>query len=194
MKENKLASATDDLLVLELQKGNAAAWHAVYRQFQPRIFSYLARLSGRHEVAQDLSSEVWCRAAAKLHTLRPDSQLLPWLFTIARNLFFSYCRWRNRDEHYLNELGLIHCRSGPSATPLETAIKSEHEALLEEALMQLPRIYREAIILVGIEGLSHEQAAQISGIRADAVRKRFSRGIQLLKENIAPAGEPLPGG
>jgi DNA-directed RNA polymerase specialized sigma24 family protein len=84
-----LASATDDLLVLELQKGNAAVWHTVYRQFQPRIFSYLSRLSGRHEVAQDLSSEVWCRAAAKLHTLRPDSQLLPWLFTIARNLFFS---------------------------------------------------------------------------------------------------------
>ena len=125
---------------LNCRKGMPRPGMTVYRRFQPRLFSYLARLSGRHEVAQDLSSEVWCRAAAKLHTLRPDSQLLPWLFTIARNLFFSYCRWRNRDEHYLNELGMIHCRSGLPPTPLETAIKSEQEALLEEALMQLPRI------------------------------------------------------
>jgi RNA polymerase sigma-70 factor, ECF subfamily len=189
-----MAGATDTVILLELQKGNAAAWHELYRRFQPRIYSYLARLSGQHELAQDLSSEVWCRAAGKLHTLRPDSQLLPWLFTIARNLFFSYCRWRNRDEHYLNELGLIHGRSGLSLTPLEMTIQSEQEALLEEALQRLPRIYREVLVLVGIEGLSHEQAAQVAGVRADAVRKRFSRGIQLLKESIAPAGTSAQGG
>ena len=189
-----MAGTTDDLLVLELRKGNTESWHEVYRLFQPRLFSYLVRLSGRPELAQDLSSETWCRAAAKLHSLRPGSQLLPWLFTIARNLFFSYCRWRNRDEHYLNELGLIHCRSSQTPTPLERAIRWEQETLLEAALMQLPRLYREAIILVGIEGLSHEQAAQVAGIRADAIRKRFSRGIQLLREIIAQAGKPLMGG
>jgi len=189
-----LAEETDYSIVLELRKGNAATWHLLYRQLQPRIFSYLVRLSGQYEVAQDLSSEVWCRAAAKMHTLRPDSQILPWLFTIARNLFFSYCRWRNRDEHYLNELGFIHGRSDPAPTPLEMNIKAEHEVLLEEALLQLPRIYRDVLILVGIEGLSHEQAAQVSGVRADAVRKRFSRGIQLLKECIAQEGKPANGG
>jgi RNA polymerase sigma-70 factor (ECF subfamily) len=189
-----MAGETDDAMVRELRNGNVSALHEVYRRFQPRIFSYLARLSGQREVAQDLSSEVWCRAAAKLRTLRPDSQLLPWLFTIARNLFFSYCRWRNRDEHYLNELGLLHCCSDASPTPPETAIRSEQGAWLEEALLRLPWKYREIIILVGIEGLSHKQAAQVAGIRADAIRKRFSRGIQLMKENVARAERAMNGG
>jgi RNA polymerase sigma-70 factor (ECF subfamily) len=186
-----MAEQTDRALVLELRNGSAPALHEAYCRFQPRIFSYLVRLSGERELAQDLSSEVWCRAAAKLHALRPDSQLLPWLFTIARNLFFSHCRWRNRDEHYLNELGLIQVRSGPPPTPLEMTIRSEHEALLEEALGRLPCIYREAVILVAVEGLSHEQAAQVSGIRVDAVRKRFSRAIQLIRESLAPAAAPM---
>ncbi|MBN2346914.1 MAG: RNA polymerase sigma factor [Candidatus Aminicenantes bacterium] len=189
-----MAGEPDPEIVLKLRKGDASALHEAYRRFQPRIFSYLARLSGRHEVAQDLSSEVWCRAVAKRHTLRPDSQLLPWLFTIARNLFFSYCRWRRRDEHYLNELELVHGRVDPPPTPLEVTLSSEQEALLEEALQRLPQRYRDVLILVGIEGLSHEQAAQVSGIRCEAVRKRFSRGVQLMKEAIPRAGKAMNGG
>jgi len=189
-----MAEATDHALLVELRAGSAPAWQAAYRLYQPRLFSFLARLSGENEAAQDLASETWCRAVAKLHTLRPDSRLLPWLFTIARNLFFSYCRWRSCDQHYLNELCQLQIRSGPPPTPLEATLRCEQEALLEKALAGLPLIYREAVILVGIEGLSHELAAQVVGIRTAAVRKRFSRGIRLLRENIEPAGMPLNGG
>jgi RNA polymerase sigma-70 factor (ECF subfamily) len=189
-----MADEPDAILLSELRQGNAAALRALYRRCQPRLFSYLQRLSGRPEVAQDLSSEVWCRAAAKLHTLRPDSQLLPWLFTIARNLFFSYCRWRNRDEHYLNELGRLQLSAEPPPTPLETTLRSEREAQLEEALAALPAIYREAVILVAIEGFTHGQAAQVTGVRAGAIRQRFSRGMRLLRESVAaPAGPPNHG-
>lgn len=189
-----MADEPDAFLLSELRQGNAAALHALYRRCQPRLYSYLARLSGRPEVAQDLSSEVWCRAASKLYTLRPDSQLLPWLFTIARNLFFSYCRWRSRDEHYLNELGRLQLSADPPPTPLEASLRSEREARLEQALAGLPAIYRETVILVAIEGFTHEQAAQVAGISASAVRQRFSRGIRLLKERVAdPPGPPGEG-
>jgi RNA polymerase sigma-70 factor (ECF subfamily) len=186
----KIIEATDHALLLELRRGNTAALHSLYLKYQSRILSYLARLCGSRETAQDLTSETWCRAVAKLHTLPPDSQLLPWLFTIARNLFFSYCRWRSRDGHYLNELGLLQAGVGPPPTPWENAVRSEQEAMLEKALGQLPCHYREAVILVGIEGLSHEQAAQVTGIRADAARQRFSRGIRLLRESVAPSETP----
>jgi RNA polymerase sigma-70 factor (ECF subfamily) len=180
-----MADEPDAVLLSELRQGNTAALRALYRRCQPRLFSFLMRLSRQPEVAQDLSSEVWCRAAAKLHTLRPDSQLLPWLFTIARNLFFSYCRWRNRDEHYLNELGRLQLSAEPPPTPLETTLRSEREAQLEEALAGLPGIYREAVILVVIEGFSHEHAAQVAGICPEALRQRLSRGIRLLRESVA---------
>ena len=88
---------------------------------------------------------------------------------------------------------MIYCRCMAPPTPLDTTLRSEREAQLEEALAGLPAIYREAVILVAIEGFTHEQAAQVSGIRADAVRKRFSRGIRLIKSMVARAGEPPEG-
>jgi DNA-directed RNA polymerase specialized sigma24 family protein len=55
-------------------------------------------------------------------------------------------------------------------------------------------IYREAVVLVAIEGLSREQAAAVAGIRADAMRQRLSRGIRLLREALAPEHDPAVDG
>ena len=128
--------------------------------------------------------------AAKLHTLRPDSRLLPWLFTIGRNLFFSYCRWRSCDEHYLNEMGRLQVHAAPQTSPADAALLSEQKTDLESALAKLPDIYREAVILVGIAGLDHDQAAQVAGIRPAAFRKRFSRGLNLSLIHISEPTRP----
>lgn len=180
-----MTALSDETLLLELRRGDDAALREAYRRYQPRLFSFLLRLCGEGEAARDLAAETWCRAVGKLHSLRPDSRLLPWLFTIGRNLFFSWCRWRSRDEHYLNELGRIQFHGAAPPSPPVSALRAERQALLERALQGLPLIYREAVILVAIEGLSREQAAAVAGIRPDAVRKRLSRGIQLLKEALA---------
>lgn len=181
-------------LLDDLRRGEADALRSLYLLCQPRLYAYLARLSGCRETAQDLCSEVWCRAAAKLHTLRPDSRLLPWLFAIGRNLFFSYCRWRSCDEHYLNELGRLQVRAAPQASPPEAAMLLERKTALEAALDKLPGIYREAVILVGIAELDHNQAAQVTGVRPAAFRKRFSRGLNMLRERLADMGGGNGGG
>lgn len=179
-------------LLGRLREGDQAALHALYCACQPRLFSYLLRLSGRREVAQDLCSEVWCRAADKLDTLRPDSRLLPWLLVIGRNLFFSHCRWRSRDEHYLNELRLA--AADPPPTPPEEALRTEREAALERALARLPGILREAVLLVAVEGLTREEAAAVAGVRVIALRQRLSRGLKALKEILAEEGSMDRGG
>jgi RNA polymerase sigma-70 factor (ECF subfamily) len=189
-----MIALTDDALLGELRRGDGAALREAYRRCQPRLLSYLARLCGEGETARDLAAETWCRAVGKLHALRPDSQLLPWLFAIGRNLFFSWCRWRSRDEHYLNEFGRFQLLAGPPPSPPAAALDAERDARLEQALRRLPLIYREAVVLVAIEGLSREQAAAVAGIRADAVRQRLSRGIRLLREALAPEDDPAVDG
>lgn len=175
-------------LLGRLRRGDKDALHALYCACQPRLFSYLLRLSGRREVAQDLCSEVWCRAAGKLDTLRLDSRLLPWLFVIGRNLFISHCRWRSRDEHYLNELGRLHVGAEPPVDPPAAALRSEREAALEAALARLPGIHREAVVLVAVEGLTREEAAEVAGISVTALRQRLSRGLKTLKKILAEEG------
>lgn len=169
-----------------LQKGDPEVFSAVYRQYEPRIRAFLLRMSRQADVAQDLSAEVWCRVVEKVHTLNTDSQLVPWIYTIARNLYYSYCRSRHRDEHYLNELGWIHVQTERVDSPLLQGIHREQSARLEAALAGLTPKYRETVILVGIEGLSYTQAAEVCATKAEVMRQRFSRAVRILQRSMKP--------
>ena len=58
------------------------------------LFGFLSRLSRRRNVAEELLEETWLRLVTNARRLRPDTRLAPWLFTVARNLYWSYCRSR----------------------------------------------------------------------------------------------------
>lgn len=98
---------------------------------------------------RDLLEETWLRFVSSRATLHPDTRLAPWLFTIARNLFISYCRSRGREQSYTSDVLLWPDEKPPS--PLQTAISNELQSGVEAALAALPTNYREALLLVGIE-------------------------------------------
>lgn len=84
-------------LVGRLKGRDGDAFDEVYAAYNPRLFNFLARLCRRRDVAEDLLEETWLRVVASAPRLRDDTRLAPWLFTIARNLFASYCRSRMLD-------------------------------------------------------------------------------------------------
>ena len=81
-------------LVARLRNGDPAAFDAVHGAFNTRLFNFLARLSRRRDVAEDLLEETWLRFVDRAPRLRDDTRLGPFLFTVARNLYVSYCRSR----------------------------------------------------------------------------------------------------
>src|SRR4051812_30339570 len=87
-------------LVARLRHGDADAFDEVHAAFNSRLFNFLARLSRRRDVAEDLLEETWLRFVARAPRLRADTQLAPFLFTVARNLHVSYCRSRLIEDHY----------------------------------------------------------------------------------------------
>src|SRR5512134_818726 len=91
-------------LVARLKAGDAAAFEAIYEAFRPRLFSFLARLSRRRDVAEDLLEETWLRLVTTASALTDDTRLGPWLFTVARNLFASWCRHRAVDDNRIFDL------------------------------------------------------------------------------------------
>src|SRR5512134_1282794 len=108
-------------LVARLKAGDAAAFEAIYEAFRPRLFNFLARLSRRRDVAEDLLEETWLRLVANARRLQPDTRLGPWLFTVARNLYASYCRSRMlEDSHAAGVLALWPFSPRPSSPFEET--------------------------------------------------------------------------
>lgn len=180
----------DRRIVARLKARDAEAFDEVYAAFHGRIFGFLARLSRRRDMAEDLAEETWLRLVAHVPRLRDDTRLGPWLFTVARNLYVSYCRSRLLDYDARAGLHLWPERQ-VDATPFEMASANELQRQVETALATLPGPYREALLLMAFEGLTPSEAAGVCGVSAETMRQRLSRARTMLARRLDPSTDAL---
>ena len=128
-------------LIARLRRRDAGAFDEIHAAWNARLFGFLARLSRSRDVAEDLLEETWLRLVRHAHRLEPGTSLGPWLFTVARNLYVSYCRSRALDESASAQIGLWPTQVAES--PFETTAASQLEARLEAAIASLPGSFRE---------------------------------------------------
>lgn len=171
-------------LVARLKGADSAAFDAVHAAFNTRLFNFLARLSRRRDVAEDLLEETWLRFVDLLPRLNDDTRLAALLFKIARNLYVSYCRARAiEDQHTPGMIGLW-ASGSPGPSPFESTVARETGERLDQALAALPAIYREALLLVAVDDMKPAEAAATSGITPEAMRQRLSRARAMLAKEI----------
>lgn len=171
------------VLAVRLRAGDVTAFNEVFDTFNPRLFSFLIRMAKNRAVAEDLLEETWLRLVSVRKNLQPETRLGAWLFTVARNLFVSYCRSRACEQSHTGDLILL-WPAERSRSPFELAHYNEFEQRLETALAELPPTYREVLLLVGVEGLRPADAAKVCGISAEAFRQRLSRARALLSQHL----------
>jgi RNA polymerase sigma-70 factor (ECF subfamily) len=182
---------TELALVDRLRRGDAAAFDEVYSAFNARLFTFLVRLSRRKDVAEDLLEETWLRLVKHASRLRADTRLAPWLFTVARNLNISFNRSRMLEDSATESLLALWPFSPDRSSPFEAAAASELERRIEQALAALPAPHREVLLLVGVAGLDHSDAADVCGITPEALRQRLHRARDILSRSLeqSAAGE-----
>ena len=148
------------------------------------MYSFLVRLSQRRDLAEDLLEETWLRLVEHAGRIKPGTPLGPWLYTVARNLYFSYCRPRMiEDEREAGLMGLWPCLSR-QPSPFEEAAANEYHARLEHALANLPPHIRELLQLSLIEEMTPAEMAQISGVTPVVLRQRLSRARAMLVRQL----------
>jgi RNA polymerase sigma-70 factor (ECF subfamily) len=174
---------TERELVARLRRGDRAAFDAVFDHYRPKVFGFLARMAGRRELAEDLVQETFLRLAAKASLLAEDTLLAAWLFTVARNLYYSHCRSATLDAERLDQLALRTQEQKPS--PFEDAAASELGRRLERAFASLNDRDREVLLLIAVEQVEHAAAAEILGLSSEALRQRLSRARKALDAALA---------
>lgn len=162
-------------LVAGLRRGDAAAFDEIYDAYRPRLFAFLLRLSRDRVVAEDLLDETWLRLVANVRTLRPDTRLGAWLFTVARNLFWSHHRSRMLAAALEPEVLRLWPEPEGWPSPFDLAASSELERRVEQALAGLPPQQREVLLLLAQQELTPAEAAAVCGITPEALRQRLSR-------------------
>ncbi|WP_437924932.1 RNA polymerase sigma factor [Sorangium sp. So ce291] len=173
MERGGAAAPSDAELAARLRRRDPRAFDELYARYHPRIFSFLVRLSGRRDIAEDLFQDTWLAVARHADRLVEDTDLAAWLFTIARNRYRSHRRSAVLD---LARAVLFSREPAPAAPGPEAAADARAEvAALEGALRSLAAGHREVLLLGAVEGLEAAQVAKVLGIREDAARKRLSR-------------------
>jgi len=191
-----MASHDERVLVARLRASDADAFDEVYDAYRPRVFAFLLRMSRSRTVAEDLLDETWLRLVRHAPRLVPDTRVGPWLFTVARNLYWNHRRDAFVEESFVPELLTLWPSPAPWPSPFDLAVAGELERRIERALSTLSLEHREVVLLVGHEGLTPTEAAAVCGISPEAVRQRLSRARAMLVERLrkTPGVVPLKEG
>lgn len=189
-----VCSAVENEFVERLKNGDAAAFDLLVLKHSADIYALLYRLTENPEEAADLTQETFLHALKAIKSFRGESDLKTWLFRIAVNESRNRFRWwkRRRRENTISldaatgegKTPLSETFSSGSASPEENVLRDERGNRLREALQSLPEIFREAVVLCDVEGLSYEQIAVSLGINIGTVKSRIARGREELRRKL----------
>ena len=179
-----MAPDDEPMLVVRLRAGDTGAFDEVYDAYRPRVFAFLLRMTRSRTLAEDLLDETWLRLVRHAPRLLPDTRIGPWLFTVARNLYWTYRRDSLIEETSVQELLRLWPSASAWPSPFDLAAAGELERRVERAFSTLSPQYREVLLLVGHEGLSPTDAAVVCGISAEALRQRLSRARAALAQKL----------
>jgi RNA polymerase sigma-70 factor (ECF subfamily) len=133
----------------------------------PHLRAFALSLCHDSQRAHDLVQEALAKGWQKRHSFEQGTNLKAWLFTILRNIYFSELRKVNPVEANSN------CIEGVGESPAQPGYLD-----LQDLAVRLGRLepdQREALILVGAEGFSYEEAAQICGCAVGTIKSRVNR-------------------
>jgi RNA polymerase sigma-70 factor, ECF subfamily len=162
----------------------APSWDEIAERYGSVVYTMAYRLTGDRDEARDLAQDVFVRVYRNLDRYRPGT-FEGWLYRITKNLFLDRVRRRNRVR--VEPLPEEEWRQPSDVTP-GPAERIESGLLrgdLERALQDLPPLFRTAIVLCDVQGLSYEEVAQATGWPLGTVRSRIHRGRRLLRRRLS---------
>ena len=143
------------------------------REHQRMIYSLCYRMTGSVPDAEDLTQETFIAAHQEMKTFRGQSKVSSWLYRIGMNRCLNWKKRRDRQQK-LNEAWGDH-------RELSAGESADEDGRVQEALMQLSRDERAAVILVIYEGLKHSEAATTLGCAETTVSWRLFQARRKLK-------------
>jgi RNA polymerase sigma-70 factor, ECF subfamily len=180
-------------LVTELQAGSETAFDWLVTHYHGPVYNLILSMLGDVADAADGTQEVFLKAFRGIRSFRRGSSLKTWLYRIAIREALNHKRWFKRhlqknvsidaepeEGHAAIEIEDL------AATPFEQFAAHEIQAAVQTALQEIPEVFRSAVILRDLEGLSYEEIAEVLECSAGTVKSRILRGRRALKELLEP--------
>jgi len=180
-------------LVAELQAGSETAFDFLVTHYHVPVYHLILSMLGDTSDAADGTQEVFLKAFRGIRKFRQGSSLKTWLYRIAIREALNQRRWFKR---HLQKHVSIDAQPGEgqtaieiedlSATPFDQLASREIQMVVQQALQEVPDVFRTAVILRDLEDLSYEEVAEVLECSVGTVKSRILRGRRALKQALEP--------
>ncbi|GAC1608683.1 MAG: sigma-70 family RNA polymerase sigma factor [Myxococcales bacterium] len=190
---------SDEELLAAFQQGDAGAFERLLRRHRGPLFTFLVRMLGDRERAEDLAQETFLRIVKGAGAWERRARFKAWLYAIARNLCADAGRrdkLRRTDSLDDSERG----RDGEEGAPLVETLPAEGPGpergaesarlrpLLSRALAALPDDQREVFVLREQAGVTFAEIAEMLSVNENTVKSRMRYALVGLRKALAAAG------
>lgn len=189
--ERQQEADSDWALVQRVQSGEVGAFDQLIKKYRERVYSVIYNMTANREDAADLTQEAFIKAFQSINRFQGQSSFFTWLYRIAVNstlthlrksklrTFFSFEKINEEDKssEVLNQL------TDKKGADREVYVKELQEKL-NEAMQKLSIKHRTVVTLFEIDGLSHEEIAEVMDCSVGTVRSRLHYAKQLLQSEL----------
>lgn len=174
-----LEPSDEPAVVGQARDGNVAAFELLYRRYAGRIYAVCLRLAGNTTLAEECAQDAFVRAWESLERFRGDSSFGTWVHRIAVNTVLERHRTQLRQARWVTHKDDEILESMPAAEA-----GPEHSMDLESSIAKLPPAARMIFVLYDVEGHTHEEIAQMTGLAVGTSKAHLHRARRILRERL----------
>lgn len=170
-------------MLLAIAQGDQKAFEALYRHYQPVIYTFAFRTSRSETLAQEIVQDAFLKVWLKRENLKEIDNFGGWLYTLSSHIAYDALRKvQTRERRVDAALRQIEDTPQETFTSTETLLlEKEYAALLETAVRTLPERQQETFRLIKQEGMSREQAATAMGISEESVKTNLAKALSKIR-------------
>jgi len=189
--ERQQEAGSDWLVVQCVQAGDVAAFDQLILKYRERVYAMIYNMTSNREDAADLTQDAFIKAFQSINRFQGESSFFTWLYRIAINSTLTHIR-KNKLRSFFS-FDKVHEDTAVSSLINQLTDKrdvqrdvfvSELQERLNEAMQKLSIPHRTVVTLFEIDGLSHEEIAEIMDCSIGTVRSRLHYAKQLLQSEL----------
>ena len=157
-------------------------FESLYREYYQKVYAFLYRLSADRDLAEDLTQETFLQAYKSFHKFRGDCEVFTWLAAIGKHMYFKYLKKKNLHLDAANLELVARSYMKGDVSPEEHVQKKDVEEAVRKVVENIPKKYRDVVLLRIYAELPFSQIARILKISESSAKVIYFRAKKMLME------------
>ncbi len=176
------------------QNDDERALDEILRRHQNKVYNAFCSLNPDGELS-DLTQDALFRMSKSIKNLKNPEKFNAWLRQIVHNIFCDSMRKKNRQKelpvdnsikHADKDEHIAECIIDETKTPDENSLSCELNRKINEAIDELPPLFKTIILLREVDGLSYDEIARLTKLNIGTVKSRLARARVKLQKELEP--------